>query len=78
MPPAKHAAGPAGPGGEDWMSDDFPTTTEKRCPKCGTESVAWVTTNPPGMVKSPTGRPMTSEQFECRKCNLLFNYLGQG
>jgi len=59
------------------MSDEFPATTEKRCPKCGTESVAWVTTNPPGMAKSPTGQPMTSEQFECRRCNLLFNFVGQ-
>ena len=59
------------------MSSERPTTIEKRCPKCGTESVAWVTTNPPDMATSPTGQPMTSEQFECRKCALLFNYVGQ-
>ena len=59
------------------MNSELPTTTEKICPRCGTESVAWVTTNPAGTAKSPTGKPMISEQFECRKCNLLFNYVGE-
>jgi len=56
------------------MSGESPTTTERRCPKCGSESVAWVTTSTPGLAKSPTGQPMTSQQFECRKCSLPFNY----
>ena len=55
------------------MADDLPMTTEKRCPRCGTESVAWVTTNPP-TTDAARSTVATSDQFECRKCGLLFNY----
>ena len=60
------------------MTDELPATTEQRCPRCGTESVAWVTTNPPGTATSPTGKAAKSDQFECRKCGLLFNYCDEG
>jgi hypothetical protein len=56
------------------MTDDVPMATEKRCPGCGTESVAWVTTNPPTTDGARTGETRPSDQFECRKCGLLFNY----
>jgi hypothetical protein len=39
-------------------------TSEKRCPKCGSEAFAW--------VSSDNG----TDTFECRKCKALFAYDG--
>ena len=55
------------------MNDELPATTEQRCPRCGTESVAWVTRNPPRPAVPPASGTRKSDQFECRKCNLLFD-----
>jgi hypothetical protein len=38
--------------------------SEKRCPKCGSEAFAWVSTD--------NGK----DTFECRKCKALFAYSG--
>jgi ssDNA-binding Zn-finger/Zn-ribbon topoisomerase 1 len=51
------------------MSDDstrIPEVQEKKCPKCGSEVIAWVSTD--------DGK----DTFECRnrKCKVVFSYQG--
>ncbi len=45
-------------------SAGVPDVTEKKCPKCGSDLFAWV---------SSEG---DKDTFECRKCKTLFSYRG--
>ena len=55
------------------MSEEMPTTSEKKCPRCGFETVAWISSEVIG--KAAEGQILT-DRYECRKCNFVFIYQG--
>ncbi len=55
------------------MSEEMPTTTEKKCPQCGCETVAWISSEVLG--KLAEGQVLT-DKYECRECTLVFIYRG--
>ena len=55
------------------MDDELPITTDKTCPRCGAETVAWISSDVIG--KLAEGQTL-SDKYECRKCNRVFIYQG--
>jgi uncharacterized protein YbaR (Trm112 family) len=46
------------------MIDEVPRTTEKQCPTCNGDIVAWVSTDG------------DEDTLECRRCKTVFRYAG--
>lgn len=59
--------------GGEHLNDQMPITTEKRCPRCGFETVAWISSD---IIGKPAEGQVLTDKYECRKCNLVFIYRG--
>ena len=55
--------------------EDLQTVTEKECPNCRSDAVAWIATSRAPSENSDPGRRL-SDQYECRRCKSVFVYEG--
>jgi hypothetical protein len=53
---------------------ELPTAAEKACPNCASEAIAWISTS--SHADSPAEPRIVSQQFECRRCKVVFIYTG--
>jgi hypothetical protein len=56
-------------------SEIRPTATEKECPNCHSDAVAWIATSRAPSSDSGPGRRL-SDEYECRRCKSVFVYEG--